>query len=176
MHVSRSSKTGKMNITECEVCDDRAIPHGSDYQQFLANAHLKRLFLHYLMHHFIRLSCSKSLPIQIVIYYDDINNYCPIGIYNGEQMDLPMLKNENGEADYNVWYHCMMSTSRHIILGSDTGIWNDLSGIWLARQQTVVCIGSEYVHINTFQEAAYTHPKHRKSFINFGCHIFVDRE
>ena len=80
LHISRSSKTGEMNIAEFEACDDGAIPNGSDYQQFLANAHLKKLFLHYLMHHFIELSCSKLLPIQIIIDYDDIN--CPISIYN----------------------------------------------------------------------------------------------
>ena len=35
-----------------------------------------------------------------------------------------MLQNKNREADYNVWFHCMMSCSRNVIvLGSDTDIW-----------------------------------------------------
>ena len=114
LHVSRSTKTGKMNISECEVCDDGDIPHCSEYQQFLANAQSKKKFVHYLMDHFTQLSCSKQLPIQIIVDYDDL--HCPISIYNGEVTELPMLQNKNGEADYNVWYHCMISTSRHIIV------------------------------------------------------------
>ena len=31
-----------MNISECEVCDEGAIPHSNEYQQFLANAQLKQ--------------------------------------------------------------------------------------------------------------------------------------
>ena len=39
-----------------------------------------------------------------------------------------MLTNKNGEADYNVWYHCLSSLSSNIvILGSDTDI---IMGIW----------------------------------------------
>ena len=121
LHVSRSTRTGKMNISECEVCSEGAIPHSNEYQQFLANAQLKQNFIHYLMEQFIQLSYSKQLPVQIIIDYEDLN--CPLSIYNGGQTYLPMLHNKNGEADYNVWY-CMMSTSRNIIImGSDTDIW-----------------------------------------------------
>lgn len=47
-----------------------------------------------------------------------------LAVYNGTRVDLPMLANKNGEADYNVWFHCMTSSSRNIvILGSGTDIW-----------------------------------------------------
>ena len=37
---------------------------------------------------------------------------------------MPMLKNRNGEADYNLWYHCMASTcSKILVVGSDTDVW-----------------------------------------------------
>ena len=141
-----------------------AIPHCNVYQQFLANAELKNKFLRYLMDQFIQLSCCKRLPVQIIIDYDDLS--CPISIYNGGQTDLAMLKINNGEADYNVWYHCMMSTSRHIIiLGSDTDIW--VYGLafldcgWINNKVVYIekSIGSEYAHLNAFSEAVSTHPK-----------------
>ena len=54
-----------------------------------------------------------------------------------------MLKNKNGEADFNIWYHCITSTSQNfVILGSDTDIW--VYGIiykdcgWLARKVVYV--------------------------------------
>ena len=37
LHVSRSTRTGKINISKCEVCDKGAIPHSNEYQKFLAN-------------------------------------------------------------------------------------------------------------------------------------------
>lgn len=100
------------------------------------------------MDQFIELSCSKQLPVQIIVDYDDINS--PVSIYNGGRTDLPMLQNKNGEADY-VWYHCMMSTSRNVvILGSDTDIW--VYGLafldcgWINSKVVYIekAIGSEY--------------------------------
>ena len=133
LHVSRSTRTGKMNMGKCEVCDEGAIPHSSEYQQFLANAQLKQNFIHYLMDQFIQLSCNKRLPVQIVIDYEDLN--CSLSIYNGGQTYLPMLQNNNGDAEYNVWYHCMMFTSQNIIImGSDTDIWVGLPRMWLDKQ------------------------------------------
>ena len=49
LHVSRSTRTGKINISKCEVCDEGATPHSNEYQQFLANSQLKQNFIHYLM-------------------------------------------------------------------------------------------------------------------------------
>ena len=77
-----------------------------------------------------------------------------------------MLRNENGEADYNVCYHCMMSTCRQIvILGSDTDIW--VYGMafmdcgWLENKEVFVekAINSEYVHLNTLAQAVSAHPQ-----------------
>ena len=72
-----------------------------------------------------------------------------------------MLQNKNGEADYNVWYHCMMSTSRNVvILGSDTDIW--VYGLAFLECKVVYiekAIGSEYAYLNAFSEAVSSHPK-----------------
>ena len=76
-----------------------------------------------------------------------------------------MLKNKHGEADYNVWYHCMSSISSNIILGSDTDIW--VYGMafmgcgWLGNKTVYVerAIGSEYVCLNNMFEAVMNHPK-----------------
>ena len=82
------------------------------------------------------ITSSKHLAAQVIFDYEGISQPC--SVYNG---DLPMLMNRNGEADYNVWFHCMTSTSRNIILGSDTdiwvygfmvyGLWDDVYGRWL---------------------------------------------
>ena len=69
-----------MNINDCEVCDDGAIPHCSEYQQFVANAQLKQKFIHYLMDQFIQLSCRKQQPVQIILDHEDLN--CPLSINN----------------------------------------------------------------------------------------------
>ena len=83
---------------------------------------LKRTFLSYLMQQFTALTCRANLPNHVIIDYEDV--MCPVNIYRGQLLELPMLANNNGEADYNVWYHCMKSTHSHIIvLGSDTDIW-----------------------------------------------------
>ena len=91
---------------------------------------------------------------------------CPCIIYNGVKLDLPMLKNNNGEADYNVWYHCMTSMLQNvIILGSDTDIW--VYGMvykdcgWLGRKIVYVekIVEAEYVCINNLHTAATSHPQ-----------------
>ena len=59
---------------------------------------------------FIELTCLKKLQVHVIIDYEDI--VYPCTVYNGVKFDLPMLQNKNGEADYNVWYHCITSTSQ----------------------------------------------------------------
>ena len=74
------------------------------------------------MQKFINITSSKHLAAQVIFDYEGISQPC--SVYNGNKTDLPILINRNGEADYNVWFHCMTSTSRNIIiLGSDTDIW-----------------------------------------------------
>ena len=74
------------------------------------------------MQKLINLTSSKHLAAQVIFDYEDISQPC--SVYNGNKINLPMLMNRNGEADCNVWFHCMTSTSRNIvILGSDTDIW-----------------------------------------------------
>ena len=59
------------------------------------------------MNQFINVGMDSNLSINIILDYEDIE--CPCAIYEGGKMDLKMLRNKNGEADYNVWYHCMSS-------------------------------------------------------------------
>ena len=147
-----------------DVGGDTAIPHSNEYQQLLANPQLKSTFISYLMEQFKVLTCSADLPAHIILDYEGIT--CPIYIYKGVQVELQILRNENGEADYNVWYHCMMSTCRQlVILGSDTDIW--VYGMafmdcgWLENKEVFVekAINSEYVHLNTLAQAVSAHPQ-----------------
>ena len=74
------------------------------------------------MDQFVTYGSDNPLPINVILDYEDIGSPC--AIYQGNKINLPFLKNENGEADYNLWYHCMSSvSSKIIILGSDTDIW-----------------------------------------------------
>ena len=59
------------------------------------------------MDQFIKFGMDSNLSINIILDYEDIEHPC--AIYQGNKIELQMLKNENGEADYNVWYHCMSS-------------------------------------------------------------------
>ena len=54
------------------------------------------------MKQFIELGEDSNLSANIILDYEDIE--CPCAIYEGTKIQLEMLKN-NGEADYNVWYH-----------------------------------------------------------------------
>ena len=116
------------------------------------------------MKYFIKIGTNNPSSVFIIIDYEEID--CPCLVFNGSVMNLPMIKNHNGEADYNVWYHCTTSTSnRIIVLGSDTDIW--VYGMvfmecgWLANKTIYVeCkIGGEYVHVNRLIETSKLHPK-----------------
>ena len=111
------------------------------------------------MQKFISITCGKNLAVQVIIDYGGIS--APCSVYNGSILDLPMLENKNGEADYNVWYHCMASSSTNIVvLGSDTDIWvygmifNE--GGWFHNKTVYVerSIQSEYVSLNIMTIAA----------------------
>ena len=106
-----ASRTGKLNEDDCNVSDEEMIPQCKRYQQMLANANLK--IISYLMDQFVKFGIDSNLSVNIILDYEDIE--CPCAIYQGSKMDLQMLKN-NGEADYNVWYHCVSSLSHNIIV------------------------------------------------------------
>ena len=167
LHEKRTGKTGKLNVDECKISANEAIPQCSKYQQMLANEKLKKEFISYLMKQFIKLGEDSNLSANIILDYEDIE--CPCAIYEGTKIQLEMLKNNNGEADYNVWYHCMSSTSSNIvILGSDTDIWvYGMSFIgcgWLGNKTVYVerAIGSDYVCLNALSETVMNHPKLKK--------------
>ena len=79
------------------------------YQQMLANDKLKKKFISYVMEEFMKFGKKSRLSVNVILDYEDIE--CPCAIYEGNRTNLQMLKDENGEADYNVWYHCMSSLS-----------------------------------------------------------------
>ena len=164
LHDTRSSNTGKMNAHECTICDEGLIPLCNDYQKMLANAELKRKYISYLMDYFVKTATNNSTQIQLILDHEDLS--CPCLVSAGNVLSLPILKNRNGEADYNVWFHCMMSTSEKIVvLGSDTDIWvygmMFLECGWLQNKTVYVeCkIGKEYVHLNKLMDMAHAHPK-----------------
>ena len=116
------------------------------------------------MQKFIHITSTKYLAVQVILDYEDISQPC--SIYRGNILDLPMLANENGEADYNVWFHCMSSASRNVvILGSDTDIWVYgmifMEGGWFPNKTGYVekSIQREYVCLNTLNTAASLHPQ-----------------
>ena len=151
LHDTRSSNTGKMNAHKCTICDEGLIPHCNDYQKMLANAELKGKYISYLMDYFVK--AAKNSPIHnIHLIFDHEHISCPCLASVGNILDLPMLKNKNGEADYNVWFHCIMSTSdKIVVLGSDTDIWvygmMFLESGWLRNKDVYVeCkVGKEYI-------------------------------
>ena len=102
--------------------------------------------------------------MQLIIDYEDLE--APISIYNQTEVAVPLLKNEHGEADYNVWYHCIHSMSNNVVVvGSDTDIWVYgvalLESGWLGDKQIYVekNVHSEYLHINHLLQNVQSHPK-----------------
>ena len=108
LHDKRSGNTGILNADDCNIRDDQIIPTCTKYQQKLANANLKQKLISYIMNQFIKFGSDNPMPVQIILDYADLD--CPCSVYLGGKSSLLMLKNTNGEADYNVWYHCMAST------------------------------------------------------------------
>ena len=109
LHQKRSGITGKLNLDDCTIGDEEMIPQCTRYQQMLANGTLKQTLISYIMTKFIKFGSDNPMTVQLVLDYQDLD--CPCSIYMGGKSDLPMLKNKNGEADYNLWFHCMASTS-----------------------------------------------------------------
>ena len=167
LHETRSDRTGKLNVDDCNIGANEQIPQCRKYQQMLANEHLKRKFISYVMEQFIQFGEDSNLSVNIILDYEDLE--CPCAIYAGSKVNLEMLKNTNGEADYNVWYHCLSSlSSKVIVLGSDTDIWAYGMAFmgcgWLGNKSVYVerAIGSEYVCLNALSEAVGGHPKLRR--------------
>ena len=84
---------------------------------------LKRELIAYLMNKFTDFALSSHYhDTHVILDYDEVD--APLCVVNGNMSHVPCLKNQLGEADYAMWYHCVMSTSTNIIiLGSDTDIW-----------------------------------------------------
>ena len=102
------------------------------------------------------------MAVQVIFDYEGISTPC--SVYNGTMVDLPMLTNENGEADYNVWFHCMTSSSRNSCIGQ-CHIWVYgmifMEGGWFPNKTVYVEreIQTEYVSLNTLRTAASYHPQ-----------------
>ena len=140
-----------MNSYECNICDEGEIHHANNFQQTLANAQLNKQLINYLVLHVVAAQGIST----------------PCSVYNGNMLQLPMLENKNGEADYNVWYHCMASSSTN--MGSDTDIWVYgmifKEGGWFHNKTVYVerSTQSEYVSLNTLSTAASYHPQLKRT-------------
>ena len=135
----------------------------------LANGTLKQTLISYIMTQFIKFGSDDPTTVQLILDYQDLD--CPCSIYMGWKSDLTMLKNKNGEADYNLWFHCMASTSsKLVLLGSDTDIWVYGMALmecgWLGDKSIYVerALNSEYVNVNAILEES---PKLEKSVISY---------
>ena len=100
------------------------------------------------MQKFINTTFSKHLAVQVIFDYKGVSQPC--SVYNGNVLDLPMLANKNGEADY-VLFHCMTSSRNIVILSSDMDIWVYgmifMEGGWFPNKTAYVekSIETEYV-------------------------------
>ena len=95
-------------------------------------------------------------------------------------MSVPTLKNEHGEADYNIWFHAIMAMSENILLvASDTDIWT--YGIahkeagWLEGKCIVVerNVHQEYVDINSTVTAISVHPSLKQLAFPVSCLVSI---
>ena len=49
------------------------------------------------------MALQADMTMSLILDYEDIDQ--PTIIRNKMELSLPMLSNQNGEADYNIWYH-----------------------------------------------------------------------
>ena len=103
LHTSRSSKSGTMGESECQIIGEGEIPSAKEFQKLLANKSLKGQLITFLMTKFRNLALKADMQMSLILDYEDLNQ--PIIIRNQTELPLPMLSNQNGEADYNIWYH-----------------------------------------------------------------------
>ena len=122
LHALRSSKSGTMDESECQIIGEGEIPSAKEFQKLLANKLLKGQLITFLMTKFRNLALKADMQMNLILEYEDLNQ--PIIIRNQTELPLPMLSNQNGEADYNVWYHVKNTLTQNIlVIGNDTDIW-----------------------------------------------------
>ena len=162
LHNKKSSKSGIMPAHECIIGDINTIPHCSDYQAMLANPKLKSQLVSYIMNKFQAYACSQHF-VNVLLDYEGISS--PVSISSGSVLQVPCLANRLGEADYSMWYHCVTSTSNHIvIIGSDTDIWVYgmalKEGGWLGDKVVYVekTLNAEFVDICEIHNVIRSHP------------------
>ena len=96
---------------------------------------------------------QADMTMSLILDYEDIDQ--PTIIRNKMELSLPMLSNQNGEADYNK----NSLTQNILIVGSDTDIWVYgmalLESGQLGEKQIRVerIVNAEYVDINCIIDA-----------------------
>ena len=164
LHKKRASKSGIMATNECTIGDTNNVPHCSSYQAMLANPLLKSKLIAYVMKAFQDFACVEHITSILVLDYEGVES--PVCILpSGTVMNVPCLSNQLGEADYNVWYHCIQSLSNNVIIvGSDTDLW--VYGMafkesgWLRNKQVYVerTLNAEFVDICEIYNIVQSHP------------------
>ena len=152
-----------MGESEGQIIGYGEIPSAEGFQKLLANKALKGQLITFLMNKFRNLALQADMQISLILDYEDLNQ--PIIIRNKAELLLPMLSNQNGEADYNIWYHAKNTLSQNImIVGNDTDIWVYGMALFesgqLGNKQIRVerVINAEYVDINHIIDACNAHP------------------
>ena len=115
------------------------------------------------MNNFRNRALQTEMQMNLILDSEDLSQ--PIIIRNKIELLLPMLSNQKGEADYNIWYHVKNTLSQNIlIVGNDTDIWVYgmalFEGGQLGNKQIRVerVINAEYVDINHIVDACNAHP------------------
>ena len=65
LHESRSEKTGKLNVADCNISDNDIIPQCKKYQQMLANNRLNKKFISYVMEEFMKFGQDSHLSVNV---------------------------------------------------------------------------------------------------------------
>ena len=163
LHTSRSSKSGTMGESECQIIEEGEIPSAKEFQKLLANKSLKGQLITFLMTKYRNLALKADMQMSLILDYEDLNQ--PIIIRNQTELPLPMLSNQNGKADYNIWYHVKNTLTQNIlVIGNDTDIWVYGMALFesgqLGNKQIKVerVINAEYVDINCIVDACNAHP------------------
>ena len=73
LHASRSSKSGTMGKSECQIIGEGEIPSAKEFQKLLANKSLKGQLITFLMTKFRNLALKADMQMSLILDYEDLN-------------------------------------------------------------------------------------------------------
>jgi hypothetical protein len=132
--VHEERKRGKTAfICPSTIQDDALIPLGQQYVEALNDRKFKGLLLDYITVSFTVLAEMYLSPNQQLILDSPIHGETPVSTTYGRSYAVQDRKNNKGEADSGVYWHCKCSTCPQIIIhAGDTDIY--MIGIALSSE------------------------------------------